>query len=68
MKTVACECCYVMKGWLRLCDCKGGPTRLDPENPFGLAEPWMDESMGRNENFNDRRPPAAHQPAKEQSK
>lgn len=44
-----CECCYVVHGWIRSCNCKGGPTRTDSTNPFGLVEPWIDKSMGRNE-------------------
>lgn len=49
MNNVVCECCYVVHGWIRSCTCAGGPTRTDPENLFGLAEPWIDTSMGRNE-------------------
>jgi hypothetical protein len=49
MSNVICECCYVVNGWLRSCNCRGGPTRTDPTNPFGLKEPWINTSMGRNE-------------------
>jgi hypothetical protein len=49
MENVICECCYVVNGWIRHCNCEGGPTRTDSHNPFGLAEPWIDKSMGRNE-------------------
>lgn len=49
MNNVVCECCYVVHGWIRSCTCAGGPTRTDPETPFGLAEPRIDTSMGRNE-------------------
>ena len=49
MDNVVCECCYVMNGWLRSCNCSGGPTRTDPDNMFGLAEPWINTTMGRNE-------------------
>ena len=58
MSSVICECCYVMHGWIKSCNCKGGPTRTDKHNIFGVTEPWIDSSMGRNERFNDRREPA----------
>lgn len=49
MNNVICECCYVVHGWIRTCNCRRGPTRTDPTNPFGLKEPWINTSMGRNE-------------------
>lgn len=49
MTNVTCECCYVVRGWKHYCNCKGGPTRTDPESPFGLVEPWINKTMGRNE-------------------
>lgn len=49
MNNVVCECCYVVHGWIRHCNCKGGPTRSDPSNVFGLAEPSIYAAMGRNE-------------------
>lgn len=49
MNNVICECCFVVHGWIRGCNCSGGPTRTDPTNPFGLKEPWINTSMGRNE-------------------
>lgn len=55
MNNVICECCYVVHGWTRSCNCTGGPTRTDPENVFGLVSPWIDTSMGRNEATQPRR-------------
>jgi len=49
MDNVICECCYVLHGWIRSCTCYGGPTRNDPGSVFGLIEPKIDTSMGRNE-------------------
>lgn len=49
MIDVICDCCYVMRGWIRQCNCVGGPTRLHSDNIFGIAEPWLDSRMGRNE-------------------
>jgi hypothetical protein len=49
MNNVVCECCYVIKGWIRSCNCKGGATRTDPESAFGAVEPDIYAPMGRNE-------------------
>ncbi len=42
MDNVICECCYVALGWVRSCNCAGGPTRTDAGNVFGLASPRAD--------------------------
>ena len=49
MNNVICEKCYVAHGWIRICSCKGGPTKTDSTSAFGLVEPYIDKTMGRNE-------------------
>lgn len=44
-----CDCCYVLRGLVYGCNCLRGPTRLDPRNSLGPAEPWINTTMGRNE-------------------
>jgi hypothetical protein len=46
---VICECCYVIRGLIRSCECKDGPMRTDKKNQFGLAWPETHAPMGRNE-------------------
>lgn len=49
MDNVICECCYVVHGWMRSCNCADGPMRTDPENPFGFVWPRTNTTMDRNE-------------------